>query len=152
MAWIDTVFKFLPLLRRNTITPNVANGETVEAQCDAQGRLLVNVEPPNTLWADGGSSAATRTIKAGSGRLYQIFGRNTGSDCFVFIFDAASRPADGSVAHIFVPVKVKAGEAFSIDVLRSRPFTNGLTWVASSTDAALTYASGAALQVSAEYE
>lgn len=153
MAWTDTVFKMVPLLRRNTITPSIENGATSEFQCDAQGRLLVNTQSPNTIWADGGSSAATKTVKGTSGRLYQIFGRNVGvSAAYIFIFDATTKPADGSLAEMFVPVKLEAGAAFSIDLPRPRAFSNGLTWVASSTDESLTYASGATFVVAAEYE
>lgn len=153
MAWTDTVFKMVTLLRRNTITPSIENGATSELQCDGQGRLLVNAQSPNTIWADGGTSAATKTIKGSSGRLYQIFGRNVGTAAtYIFVFDAVTKPANGSLAEMFVPVKVEGGAAFSIDLPRPRSFANGLTWAASSTDTSLTYASSATFVVAAEYE
>lgn len=157
MSWLDTIFKMTPLLRRNTITPVVQNGQTSEMQCDADGRLLVATQSPNTLWADGGSAAAERVIKASAGKLYQVFGRNTGgADKFIFLFNhaasGASRPANVSTAQMFVPIKVKAGEAFSIDLRRARAFSTGLYWGVSSTDASFTYDAAGAFEVSAEYE
>lgn len=157
MSWLDTIFKMTGLMRRNTITPVVQNGETSEMQCDDAGRLLVSTESPNTSWSDCGASSAERVIKPGAGKLYQIFGRNTGaSDRFIFIFNVAaggaSRPANGATGELFVPIKVKAGEAFSITLDRARAFTTGLYWAVSSTDASFTYDSAGTFEVSAEYE
>ena len=153
MAWLDTIFKFIGYARYNAITPNAANGEAVELQCGPDGRLLVSTEPINTTWADGGAAAATKTVKAAAGKLHQVFGRNTGgSDRFIFFYNATAKPSDGSTAHIFVPVKVKAGEAFSIELPRPRAFSVGLCWAASSTDNSLTYDAAGSFQVSAEYE
>jgi len=157
MAWTDTIFKFIGLARHNTITPSLTNGQTCEAQCDERGRLLVSTEPVNTLWSDGGIAAAERVVKGSAGKLHQIFGRNTGgSTKYIFIFNHAtsggSRPANTSTAHMFVPVKVQAGEAFSIELPRARAFSTGLYWGVSSTDASFTYDSGATFEVSAEYE
>lgn len=157
MAWTDTIFKFIGRARFNTITPSLANGESCEAQCDSSGRLLVSTQPVNTLWADAGAVASERVIKATSGKLHQLFGRNTGaSDKYLFIFNHASsgtgRPADGSTAEMFVPVRIKAGEAFSIELPRAREFATGLYWAVSSTDATFTYDAAGTFAVSAEYE
>ena len=157
MAWADTIFKFLGLARYNATPPSLTDGANCEAQCDSSGRLLVNPGAINTTWADGGTAAAEKVVKAAPGKLWQIFGRNTGgSDKYIFIFNHAasggSRPSNGSTAALFVPVKVKAGEAFSITLDRARTFSTGLYWGASSTDATFTYESGATLVVSAEYE
>lgn len=157
MAWTDTIFKFIGRARFNTITPSLANGESCEAQCDSSGRLLVSTEPVNTSWADAGAVAPERVIKATSGKLHQIFGRNTGaSDKYLFIFNhnasGAGRPADGSTAEMFAPIKVKAGEAFSISLDRARAFATGLYWAASSTDETFTYDATGTFAISAEYE
>lgn len=157
MAWTDTIFKFIGLARFNTITPSLANGQTSELQCDDRGRLLVSTEPVSTLWSDGGISAAERVVKNTAGKLHQVFGRNTGgADKYIFFFNHAasggSRPTNGSTAHIFVPVKVKAGEAFSIELPRARAFSIGLYWGVSSTDASFTYDATGTFEVSAEYE
>ena len=153
MSWLDTIFKMTPLGRYNAISPQLANGSLSELQSDSSGRLLVNTESPTTLWADGGMSTSTRAVKSSAGKLYQIFGRNVGaSTVYLFVYDSATKPADGSSAHIFVPIAIEAGAVFSIALIRPRSFATGLTWVASSTDGTLTYASGATVQVSAEYE
>lgn len=157
MAWTDTIFKFIGLARYNAITPTLTNGDTCEAQCDSSGRLLVNAGAINTTWADSGAAAAEKVVKASSGKLWQVFGRNTGaSAAYVFIFNHAAgggaRPANGSTAQMFVPVKVAAGEAFSVELPRARAFSTGLYWAASSTDATFTYDAAATLVVSAEYE
>lgn len=157
MAWLDTVFKFISYARYNTITPALTNGQTSELQCGSDGRLLVNTQATNTLWSDSGVSSAERVVKASAGKIHQIFGRNTGAaDKFIFVFNhalsGASRPTNGSTANIFVPVKVKAGEAFSIDLPRSRSFASGLYWGVSSTDATFTYDATGTFAVAAEYE
>lgn len=158
MAWLDTVFKFIGLARFNVVTPALTNGQTSEFQCDSSGRLLVNAQASNTYWSDGGVATSERVVKNTAGRVHQIFGRNTGvTDRYVFVFNhnasgAGARPANGSTAHLFVPVKVKAGEAFSIDLDRSRAFATGLYWGASSTDATFTYDGTATFEIAAEYE
>jgi hypothetical protein len=157
MAWLDTVFKFISYARFNTITPALTNGQTSELQCGADGRLLVNAQATNTVWSDGGVSTSERVVKAAAGKVHQIFGRNTGgTDRFIFIFNHAqsggSRPANGSTAAMFVPIKVKSGEAFSIDLPRARAFATGLYWGVSSTDATFTYDATGTLVVAAEYE
>lgn len=157
MAWTDTIFKFIGLARFNTITPSLTNGQTSELQCDERGRLLVSTQPVNTLWSDGGIAASERVVKGTAGKLHQIFGRNTGgADKYIFLFNHAtsglSRPANGSTAHLFVPVKVKAGEAFSIELPRARGFSVGLYWGVSSTDGSFTYDAAATFEVSAEFE
>lgn len=157
MSWSTTVFNFLAKARFNTITPSLQNGDLCEVQMDANGRLLVSTQPVNTSWSDGGPAVAEKVIKGSAGKVHQIFGRNTGaSDRFIFIFNHAaggvSRPANGSTAALFVPVKVKAGEAFSIDLPRARAFSVGLYFAISSTDATLTYDSTGTFVVAAEYE
>jgi Tfp pilus assembly protein PilX len=153
MSWFDTIFKFIGNARYNTITPTLTSGQLAEPQCDQAGRLLVSTQPINTSWSDGGTSAATRTVKSAAGKVYQLLGRNVGaSDRYLFFYNAASKPADGSTAHLFVPLKVKAGEAFTLAFSRARPFSVGLCWVASSTDGSLTYDGAALFQVTAEYE
>lgn len=153
MSWLDTIFKMTPLARRNTTTPSPINGEAVELQCGPDGRLLVTTESPNTLWADGGTVIATRTIKAAAGKLYQLVIKNAGgSDQYIFFYNAIVKPADGSSAHIFTPFKVKAGEQLVLVLPRARAFSVGLTWAVSSTDATLTYDGAATFNVSAEYE
>lgn len=153
MSWLDTIFKFTPLQRRNSITPNVQDGATCEAQCDAEGRILVSTESPNAVWSDGAANASQRVVKNSSGKVYQVFGRNTaGAARYLFVYDAAVKPADGSTAHIFTPVKVEAGLAFSLTLPRPRKLTNGLTWVVSTSDITLTYDASGAFQVAVEYE
>lgn len=157
MAWLDTVFKFISYARYNAITPALTNGQISELQCGSDGRLLVNAQVTNTVWSDGAAATSERVVKNAAGRLYQIFGRNTGgSDKYIFVFNHAasggSRPANGSTAAMFVPVKVKAGEAFSIDLPRSRAFATGLYWGVSSTDGTFTYDAAGTLVVAAEYE
>lgn len=153
MAWTDTVFKFLAMARYNAVLPSLTNGASADFQCDASGRLLVNAGAINTTWADGGASVAERQVKASAGRLWQIFGRNTGgSPLWIFIFNATARPANGSTAALFVPIRVAAGESFSVVLDRARAFSTGLYWGISSTDATFTYASGGTFVVSAEYE
>jgi hypothetical protein len=157
MAWLDTVFKFIGLARYNTVTPALSNGETSELQCDANGRLLVNTQGTTTSWQDAAAAASERVVKASSGKVYQIIGRNTGgSDRYLFIFNVSavggSRPANGATGELFVPIKVKAGEAFSLDLPRPRAFGTGLAWCVSSTDATFTYDAAGAFVVAAEYE
>jgi hypothetical protein len=158
MAWTDTVFKFISYGRYNTITPALTNGQISELQVGADGRLLVNAQATSTVWSDGGISTSERVVKAAAGKMYQIFGRNTGAtDKYIFIFNhgasGGSRPANGSTAAIFVPVKVRAGEAFSIDIQqRPRAFSTGLYWGVSSTDATFTYDATGTMVVAAEYE
>jgi hypothetical protein len=153
MAWLDNVFKFLPFLRYNSVTPTLVNGDTSEAQCDASGRLLVNTQPANTIWQDSGAAVTEKQVKNAGGKLHQIFGRNTGgSDKYIFIFNSLTRPGNGATGQLFCPVKVKAGEAFSIDLVRPRAFSTGLFWSVSSTDATFTYDATAAFQVAVEYE
>ena len=153
MSWTDTIFKFLGRARYNTITPNLANGDSCEAQCDANGRLLVNTGALNTLWSDGGISAAERSIKSAPGRLYQVFGRNVGgSDRYLFFYNATARPSNGSTAHIFTPIKIAAGESFTLYLDRPRSFSVGLYWVISSSDGTLTFDAAATFQISAEYD
>ncbi len=157
MSWTDTIFKFLGRARYNTITPSAASGELVEAQCDANGRLLVSTQPINSNWQDAGVATSERVVKASAGKIHQIFGRNTGgADKYIFIFNhnagGGSRPVDGSTAEIFVPIRVKAGEFFSIDVVRPRAFSVGLYWAISSTDATFTYDATGTFVVTAEYE
>jgi hypothetical protein len=157
MAWLDTVFKFIGLARYNTITPALSNGQTSEFQCDASGRLLVNPLSPATSWSDSGAVTSERVVKASAGKLYQVIGRNTGGAAkYLFLFNHAaaggSRPSNGSTAELFVPIKVDAGQSFSLTIERSRAFATGLYWGVSSTDATFTYDSGGTFAVSAEYE
>lgn len=153
MSWPDTVFKFLSLARYTSITPTLAEGEAGELRLDSTGRLLVAPQPTNTLWQDSGPSVAERVVKGSAGRLFQIFGRNTGgSVAYVFIFNATARPANGSTAHLFTPIKVAPGDHFSIELERPRAFSQGLFWSSSSTDGAFTYASGASFAVTTEYD
>lgn len=157
MAWIDTIFKFLGHARYNAITPSLTSGETVEAQCDERGRLLVSTEPINTQWADSGVATAERVVKGSPGKLHMIFGRNVGSsDGYVFVFNhaaaGAGRPANGSAAYLFLPIKVGTGEGFSIELPRARGFSQGLYWGVSSTDSTFTFASSARFTISTEYE
>lgn len=157
MAWLDTIFKFISYARHNTITPALTNGQTSELQCGPDGRLLVNTQATNTLWSDAGAAAAEKVVKASAGKVHQIFGRNTGGSAkYIFIFNHAqsggSRPTNGSTAEMFVPIKVGAGEAFSLELSRSRAFATGLYWGVSSTDGTFTYDSGGAFVVAAEYE
>lgn len=157
MGWSETIFRFIGLARYNSITPSLTSGDTCEPQCDQNGRLLVSLTAITTLWQDSGAAVAERVVKASAGKIHQIFGRNTGgADRYIFIFNHAtsggSRPANGSTAQIFVPIKVKAGEHFSIDLTRARSFETGLYWGVSSTDGSFTYDSGGAFAVCAEYE
>ncbi len=157
MAWLDTVFKFIGLARYNTVTPALTNGQTSELQCGSDGRLLVNTQATNTVWSDAGASTSEKVIKASAGKVYQIFGRNTGATAkYIFIFNHAasggSRPTNTSTAEMFVPIKVNAGESFSLELPRPRSFATGLYWGISSTDASFTYDSGGTFTVAAEYE
>lgn len=157
MAWQDTIFKFLGLARYNATAPTLTNGASSELQVDSTGRLLVNTGAISTTWADGGAAAAEKVVKASAGKLWQIFGRNTGASAqWIFIFNhaasGASRPANGSTAALFTPVRVAAGESFAIVLDRPRAFATGLYWGISSTDATFTYASGGTFVVAAEYE
>lgn len=153
MAWQDTIFKFLGLARYNATPPTLTNGATSELQVDSSGRLLVNPGATSTTWADGGAAAAEKQVKASAGKLWQIFGRNTGASTrWIFIFNATARPSNGSTAALFTPVRVAAGESFAIVLDRSRAFSTGLYWGISSTDATFTYDSGGTFVVSAEYE
>lgn len=104
-------------------------------------------------WQDGSASAATRTVKSGAGRVYTLVGRNTGAGvAYLFFYALAAKPSNGSVAHVFVPLKLDPGATFSMQLDRPRDFAQGFCWAASSTDGSLTYASGATLNVAAEYD
>lgn len=159
MSWLDTVFKFIGFARYNSITPALTNGDTSELQCDPQGRLLVNGQVTNTSWSDAGTPTSERVVKNGAGKVYQIIGRNTGgSTKYIFIFNHAqsgvSRPANGSTAEMFLPIKVLSGEAFSltVDRDRARSFATGLYWGVSSTDSTFTYDATGTFAVASEYE
>lgn len=157
MSWLDTIFKFAGRLIYNSIEPSLTNGQTVEMQCDQNGRLKVTTQDTDTLWVDGAAAKAEFVIKSTPGKVYQVFGRNSGgADAYIFIFNhaagAGSRPANGSTAALFVPVKVPAGKSFTIELDRPRTFSVGLYWAASSTDNTFTYDSGGSFLVSAEYK
>jgi len=153
MAWLDTVFKFIGLNRYNTITPALTNGQTCESQCDASGRLLVNVQSTNTVWSDTGAQAAEKLVKSGAGKVYRIEGRNTsGSTKYIFFFNALARPSNGSTGEIFFPFKVLAGDRFTLTLDRPRAFATGLFWSTSSTDSTFTYDSSGTFTISVEYE
>lgn len=105
-----------------------------------------------TTWRDGGASKAEDSIRTTPGKFWQTMGRNTGgSTVYVFFYDATARPSNAVTTHLFAPIKVEAGEWFSLEVERGRALTAGLRWAASSTDAALTYASGATLNIAVEH-
>jgi hypothetical protein len=157
MAWLDTVFKHIGLARYNSVKPALTNGETCEAQCDANGRLLVNTDASDTSWSDAGAVAAERVVKASAGKIHGVFGRNTGGSArYLFLFNHAagggSRPSNGANGEMFVPIKVPAGDAFSLTFDRSRAFATGLYWGVSSTDSTFTYDAAATFAVAVEYE
>jgi hypothetical protein len=152
MAWLDTVFKFIGYARYNSVTPALSSGQASELQCDSAGRLLVNNLNIDTLWNDAGAAASERVVKGGTGKVYQIFGRNTGASTkYIFLFNANARPANGSTGELFVPLRVEAGQTFVLTVERFRAFTTGLYWGVSSTDATFTYDATGAFCVATEY-
>jgi hypothetical protein len=152
MSWLDTVFKYIGYARYNTVTPALSSGQTSELQCDATGRLLVNNLTIDTLWNDAGAAAAERIVKSSAGKVYQIFGRNTGvATKYFFLFNANARPSNGSTGELFVPLKVDAGQTFVLTVERFRSFTTGLYWGVSSTDGTFTYDAAGAFCVATEY-
>lgn len=157
MSFLDTIFKFTPFMRRNTVTPSPANGDLVELQSDDAGRLLVNAGSTSTVWSDAGSSAvAEKVVKASGGKIWQIFGRNAGASAkYLFVFNhaasGAGRPTNGG-APLFLPIKVEAGATFSLELARPRAMGTGIYWGISSTDTTFTYDSGGTFLVAAEYE
>lgn len=152
MSFTDSIFKFTTLLRRSVTPPSPADGTLQEMLCDGAGRLLVNADATGTLWQDAGAAAASRTVKGSAGKLYQMFGYNSGgSDVWLFIFNAIAVPGNGSTAELFTPIKIAAGTHFALDLIRPRDFITGLTWAASSTAGTFTAAGSSTLLVSAEY-
>ena len=106
-----------------------------------------------STWQDGGAAVATRTIKTGPGKLYTLLGRNTAvTSVYLFFYASVIKPGNGTITHLFAPLLLDPGAAFSLQLPRGRLFAQGLCWAASSTDATLTYASGATVIVSAEYD
>lgn len=157
MSILDAIFRFVPYGRMNAVAPSPENGQLTELQINDRGQLRVTTDAAITSWADAGVVAAEKVVKGTAGRVHQILGRNTGgSTVYVFFFNHASaggsRPANGVTTELFLPIKVDAGEAFALELPRARAFSTGLYWGASSTDEDFTYASGATLAISVEYE
>jgi hypothetical protein len=96
-------------------------------------------------------------VKASAGKVHGIMGRNTGGSArYLFLFNHAagggSRPSNASTGEMFVPIKVPAGDAFSLTLERPRSFATGLYWGISSTDSTFTYDAAATFAVAVEYE
>ena len=153
MSWLDTVFKFISYARYNTVTPSLTNGQTSELQCGPDGRLLVNTLSVTTLWDDAGAPAAEAIIKNAPGKVYQVIGRNTGGATrYFFLFNSATRPSNGSSGEMFIPIRVLAGESFSLSIDRARDFATGLYWGVSTTDGTFTFDAAGVFAVAVEYE
>ena len=113
----------------------------VTGEADTAERIGDNDEgTARALWvagapADVDSSAAyeaSAIIKASAGRLYKLFGYNSGAAQFVQLHNSATVPADTAVPVLVIDVT--ANKAFEIDFgLRGMEFSAGIVVCNSST-------------------
>jgi hypothetical protein len=154
MSVLDSIFNYVGKLRYNVTPPTPVDGELVEWQADSTGRLRVDIAATgSTLWSSPGAAVAEKIVKASNGKIYRLFISNPGaSTAFVFLFNSAVRPTNGSVAEIVPPLQIPAGGSGEVDFeLRPYDATVGIYWGASSTHGTFTYDSGATLLVATEY-
>lgn len=152
MSWATTVFNFLAKARYYVTPPVMVDGQLAELQVNSAGHLLVDpYGAAASSWQDTAPPAAERVVKSVPGKLLQLVFFNAGpTDVFIFIFNAAARPADGGVP-AFIPIRLPAGAERGISLPRPRTMSAGIYWGASSTGGAFTFNAMASVMSAAEY-
>ena len=129
---------------RFKLTPPVAaDGEFVELQSDANGRLLVVVQGPRPAgYRRPGASLEHRAVaKASPGSLLEAYGFNDddATSYYLQFFDKAVSPVDNDVP--LVSVKLRPGDNFSFNPSSPLAFATGIAWALSTSPTK--YTSGA---------
>lgn len=157
MSVLDSVFKWLAHARYNVTTPTYSDGDQAELQTTSSGRLKVDAvlgaDDGAKLWSLSGAATSERIVKASSGKLFRVLASNPGASvAYLFLYNSATRPTNGSTAAIVPPIAIAAGSDATVD-LQIDPYdcTVGIYWGASSTHDDFTYDNTATLLVSVRY-
>ncbi len=139
--FFQSVFNFLSHGRFNTTLPTVASGATSELQCDANGRLIVNVgasvDPGATgarsRYATDAAGTVGEIIATQAKDLVEIMGQNMSANARFFqVFNRTDSPSAG--AEPVITYRVEANGFFSFGY-QSLPiaFSTGIVWAVSTS-------------------
>lgn len=135
-----TNLNVLPVGQYRSAAPTLTNLQLLPLQVDANGNLKVAVTSSSATSSKFTSSAYEAShASSGAKTVRSIYVSSKAAAAgFVFIFDAASLPANGTVPD-FPPVPIPAGPAFvSVPIDEGRSHATGLVVAFSSTQATLT--------------
>ncbi len=149
---LDALFKQAPSAVYLALEPTVAPNNRQDLRCDEHGRLIVTQAGFSTVKSQPGIAVPYKIVKSSSGRLFVIDAVNVGPDCWVWIFDSATLPADGVTNDILPPAKLTNGSRMRLELYyESEPFANGLTVAASTTGNVFDHDDTALLRIASRY-
>lgn len=152
MGIVDTIFSFVPKLRR-------ADQSLADASADGDGNLLVNVTKtatPTTIWSDplaGTPLTYERLVASTPRKLHTWWACNEGTtDKWIMLFDRAALFTGDGAEPLFAFKVPGNGGVVSQDLRRPRVFTGGIIWHVSSTANVLTRDTSALFRATFEVE
>lgn len=119
---------------------------------DSTGAIILSAAGGGTEPAsyDSAIDAASGIILAAPCTILELHGYNSaGADRYFQLFNAVAVPADGATPAM-MPVRVPAGEHFSLTFCAGRRFSTGCCWCSSTTRATKTLTGAPDMTINAQ--
>lgn len=153
-SFLSQMLSFLARARYSVTPPTGADGDLMEARCDANGRLLVSGTSTTgnaPAAVSKGDEAKERVVRATACALLEMWAYNRATETrYIHVFNSATAPADGATDAVEV-FQVVAGGSLGWEPQYPYTFSTGCSWVASTDAVTLTRPDTADTRVTVTY-